>query len=141
MNYPFNVVKDSTGFLVTFPDIPEAATAGATEEEAMEMASDCLLSALEIYFEGRRAIPVPGLVKTNYVVELAPSMALKISLVNEMHAQGITRQELANRLNMKPQQVSRMLGSGHLITNVDVIAQCFRVLGCEFKGLLVKGSK
>jgi antitoxin HicB len=133
MNYPFILTKDSTGFLVTFPDIPEAATAGETEEEAMEMASDCLLSALDTYFESRKPIPWPVLKHANYVVELAPSMALKVKLINEMHGQGVNRTELANRLNMKPQQVSRMLGSGHLITNIDVIAQCFRVLGRELE--------
>ena len=41
--YPAKLVKGKDGrYLITFPDIPEALTDGATEEEALREAADCL---------------------------------------------------------------------------------------------------
>jgi len=133
MNYPFNLVKDSTGFLVTFPDIPEAITAGETEEEAMEMAEGALLCALEIYFDDKRVVPLPARESGSYVVELAPSVYVKILLHNEIRTQKLSQKELAVRLNMKQQQVSRMLGAGYFAPSIDVLALCCKALGRELK--------
>jgi antitoxin HicB len=47
--YPAEIKKDEAGFfLVTFPDIPFAATDGKTLSEAMEEARDCLEEAIAV---------------------------------------------------------------------------------------------
>ena len=51
------------GFVVTFRDIPEAITQGDTESEAMAMAEDALLTAMEFYFEDKRSVPLPSAAK------------------------------------------------------------------------------
>ena len=48
------------GFVVTFRDIPEAITQGDTRAEALEMAADALLTAMDFYFEDRRPVPPPS---------------------------------------------------------------------------------
>jgi antitoxin HicB len=60
--YPVKLTRDkeSGGFVVTFPDIPEAITQGETVEEALEMAQDALETALDFYLEDRRAVPAPS---------------------------------------------------------------------------------
>jgi antitoxin HicB len=61
MNYPA-VFKLTEGgqYVVTFRDIPEAITQGDTEAEALDMAADALLTAMDFYFEDRRPVPPPS---------------------------------------------------------------------------------
>ena len=59
--YPVNLERQKDGsVLVSFPDIPEALTEGATEEEALAEAEDCLIAALGGYIQARHAIPRPS---------------------------------------------------------------------------------
>ena len=45
--YPVSLdTQDDGSVLVSFPDIPEALTEGATEQEALAEAEDCLIAAL-----------------------------------------------------------------------------------------------
>ena len=58
MAYPVRLERDDRGaVLVSFPDIPEALTEGATEGEALAEAQDCLIAALGGYMDDRRDIP------------------------------------------------------------------------------------
>lgn len=83
--YPVNLSKDGKFILVTFPDIPEAITQGENRAEALEMAKDALETALDFYFDDRRAVPMPSQPKRGQaVVELPPSVAAKVLLLNEM---------------------------------------------------------
>jgi antitoxin HicB len=84
MRYPVNLVPDTGGYVVTFPDIPEAMTQGDSYEEAMEMAKDALETALDFYFEDERKVPLPGKLKNGQeYVELSPSLWAKVLLLNE----------------------------------------------------------
>lgn len=61
MQYPANFAADpSGGYAITFRDIPEAITQGDTDAEAMCMAQDALVTALDFYFEDRRPVPAPS---------------------------------------------------------------------------------
>ena len=60
--YPCTLTPDDEdgGFVVTFPDVPEAITGGDDRDEALTMAADALSVALAGYMiEGHR-FPVPG---------------------------------------------------------------------------------
>ena len=59
ITYPavFTQDYDYGGFVVTFPDFPEAITQGDNFEEAIIMAMDALESTLEIYQETSKDIP------------------------------------------------------------------------------------
>ena len=61
--WPADLQRQEDGsILVSFPDIPEALTEGATEAEALTEAQDCVIAALGGYVESRHPIPraVPG---------------------------------------------------------------------------------
>ncbi|MBV1788614.1 type II toxin-antitoxin system HicB family antitoxin [Marinobacterium sp. D7] len=60
MKYPVIVEPDGGGWLVTFPDVPEALTGGDTREEVLKEAVGALVTAFEFYFEDRRAVPLPS---------------------------------------------------------------------------------
>jgi antitoxin HicB len=60
LHYPACLRADEAGITVTFRDIPEAITAGATLEEAIEMAADALALAMHFYLEDSRSVPLPS---------------------------------------------------------------------------------
>lgn len=117
------------GFVVTFRDIPEAITQGDTEGEAATMAADALLTAMEFYFEDRRAVPMPSVTEPGErLVDLPVSASAKILLLNEVASQGVSNAELARRIGMTRQEVSRVLDLSHT-TKIDTIAQALAALG------------
>lgn len=129
MFYPARIEPDGDGFMVSFPDIPEALTGGATREEAIEMAKDALQTALEFYFDDKREIPVPSKVKKGQVaIELPASVAAKVLLLNEMIKQHVRPADLARRLGTTPQEVNRLTQLGHA-TKIDGISNALQALG------------
>jgi antitoxin HicB len=129
--YPVTLTRDEVdgGFVVTFVDIPEAITQGDTEAEALAAAKDALESALDFYFEDKRAVPVPSKAKRGQnVIELPVSLSAKVLLLNEMVMQHVRPAELARRLNTTPQEVNRLTNVRHT-TRIDGIAAALQALG------------
>ena len=121
--------KEDGGFVVTFVDIPEAITQGDTVSEALAAARDALESALDFYFEDKRAVPLPSNPKRGqHVVELPASLSAKVLLLNEMVTQNVRPAELARRLNTTPQEVNRLTNLRHT-TRIDGIAAALQALG------------
>ena len=90
---------------------------------------DALESALDFYFEDKRAVPLPSKAKRGqHVVELAASLSAKVLLLNEMVTQNVRPAELARRLNTSPQEVNRLTNIKHT-TRIDSIAAALQALG------------
>ena len=129
MYYPAVIKPDGDGWLVRFPDIPEALSAGATHEEAVEMARDALITALDFYFDEKREIPEPSAVRRGQIaVELPASVAAKVLLLNEMVRQKVRPSELARRLGTTAQEVNRLTQLSHS-TKIDGISSALQALG------------
>lgn len=128
--YPVKMRKDTNGsLLITFPDIPEAATSVHGEADALNQAREALESALEFYFEDGRQVPIPGRLKRGqHTVTLPASMSAKILLLNEMLRQRVRPAELARRLGTTPQVVNRMTNLRHA-TKIDGLVAAFQALG------------
>ena len=127
--YPADIARDGLDFLVSFPDIPEAMTAGATREEAIELARDALTTAMDFYFEDRRRVPAPSPVKPGQVgIDLPTSVSAKVLLLNEMVGQQIRPSELARRMDVRPQEVTRLLDLHHP-TKIDTISAALVAMG------------
>ena len=129
--YPITLTLDTTdgGFVVTFVDIPEAIIQGDTESQALAAARDALESALDFYFEDKRAVPPSSKAKRGqHVVELTASLSAKVLLLNEMVTQNVRPAELARRLNTTPQEVNRLTNVKHT-TRIDGIAAALQALG------------
>jgi antitoxin HicB len=130
LHFPVNLeAAEEGGFVVTFPDIPEAITQGEDKEDALRHAADALESALEFYFDARRKVPAPSKPRRGQsVVELPASVAAKVLLLNEMIAQKVRPAELARRLQVKPQEVTRLIDLRHT-SKIDGIAGALKALG------------
>lgn len=60
--YPVELISaKGGGYVVTFPDVPEAITQGDDKEEALEYASEALETALDFYIGDRRQLPLPSI--------------------------------------------------------------------------------
>lgn len=130
MQYPATFTPDTNGsLLVQFPDIPEAITSGKDEAEAMAMAQDCLLSALDFYFDDRRTIPKPSPVQAGQVaVGLDEMASMKVMLHNEMLEKGLRKADLARLLDIPAQHIGRLLNPKQT-TRLDLISKAFGVMG------------
>jgi antitoxin HicB len=127
--YPVSLRKDGKFILVRFPDVPEAITCGIDRAEALAMAKEALELSMEFYFEDMRPVPMPSKPKRGQaVVELSPSVAAKVLLLNEMLRQKVRPIDLAHRLGTTKQEVNRLTNLRHA-TKIDRIDMALRALG------------
>lgn len=130
MKYPATITPcGNDGFGVTFRDIPEAITQGETLEQAIEMAEDALATAIEFYFEDDKPVPLPSTPKDGeFSVSLEPSVWTKVLLLNAMLETHTSQAELAKRLKVSRQQVTRIVDLEHT-TKLDTLGKAFNALG------------
>lgn len=122
---------DEGGYVVTFRDIPEAITQADSLGEAQAMAANALLTAMDFYFEERRAVPDPSnTLAGEKLVALPASASAKIALLNAMVESKTRPSDLARGMGMRPQDVTRILDLHH-VTKIDTIADAFKALGLE----------
>ena len=128
-SYPARVTRDGDGYLVTFPDIPEALTGARDRADAIALAADALTTAMDFYFEDRRAVPMPSPRKRGQIaIDLPPSVAAKVLLLNEMIRQGTRPAELARLMHARPQEVTRLVDLHHP-TKIDTVAAALLAMG------------
>lgn len=133
MKYPATFTPDTGGFVVTFRDIPEAITQGDDEADAMDMAKDVLISAMEIYFDEKRQVPAPSALQPGErLVPLPASIAVKVLLLNQMLEQNVIPSELARRMDTTRQEVNRLIDLKHT-TRIDRIEDAMAALGRELE--------
>jgi antitoxin HicB len=128
-SYPYRFEpEESGGVLVQLVDVPEAHTFGATEADAGDHALDCLIAALGGYIKLGRAIPRPSPSRGRPTVTLPPLIAAKLALHEAMRAQGITRTELARRLDTQENAIRRLLDLDHR-SHIDQVDRALAALG------------
>lgn len=119
------------GYLVTFPDVPEAITQGDDREDARASAVDALSTALRGRLDDGKAIPA-GEAKGADLVFIAPDpeTALKVALIVEVKAAGLSKSELARRLGKAETEARRILDPNHP-TKLAAMRDALAVLGKE----------
>jgi len=129
LNYPVHLeTAEEGGFIVTFPDVPEAITQGEDEDEALLRAVDALETALSFYIDDRRPLPIPSTAVGRPVVRPSALESAKLALYAEMTTQGVRKSELARRLGWRPPQVDRLFDLRHA-SRFDQIEAAARALG------------
>ena len=100
---------DASAVNVSFPDVPEALTWGDDESEALELAEDCLATALNCYVRAGRPLPKPGPPRGRPMISVPPLVAMKLALYSAMREQGVSSAELAQRLAVGEKVVASLL--------------------------------
>lgn len=138
LNYPITLTPDTNGtFLVGFPDFPEANSVGDNKEDAMLNAVDALETALSIYFDERRPVPLPSAANVGDAVVSLPALeTAKVLLWNEMFTQKIRKADLARMLHVHTPQVDRLFDLGHS-SKIEFVEQAAKALGKSLNVSLV----
>src|SRR3990172_908807 len=128
--YPATLTQGRDGrYLVRFPDLPEAMTDGAAEDEALKEAADCLSEALAARIADGDAIPAPSPTRRNQV-QVAPeaTIALKAALHTIVTDRRLSAAELARRLGVDHKEARRILDPRHP-TKLSRLAGALKALG------------
>jgi antitoxin HicB len=113
--YPVILTPDPDGgFVVTFPDWPEAITQGENRDQALEEAADCLEEAVAARIDDRAEIPLPSPPQAGEETVAVPiATALKAALYLAMREAGLGTTELARRLGVDEKEARRLLDPRH----------------------------
>ncbi len=114
--YPVTLTPDEEdgGFVISFRDLPEAITQGDTVKEALLEATDCLDEAISGRIDDGINIPEPSKQKKGeYNVSIPLQTAMKAALYLAIKDAGITKVELAKRINVNEKEARRMLDPHH----------------------------
>ncbi len=122
-------VEEGVGYVVTFPDVPEAITGAQTREESLYLAENALAVALSAYVENREEIPVPSPVADGQeVVAVPPILAAKLALYMAMRRQQVTKVALAARLGLSESAVRKLLNPDHR-SHISQVEKALRAVG------------
>lgn len=121
-----NFTPEDGGYVVTFPQIPEAVTEGETLAEAREHAVDALVAALGGYIKFGRALPASG--SGSNVIAVPPLQATKLALYATMKAGRVSNTELARKLGVTENAVRRLLDLDHR-SHLEQVTRALALLG------------
>ncbi len=116
------------GFVVTFPDVPEAITQGDNKKDALMMAQDALVTMFDAYMQDRQTIPEASPVYGQTCVAFPVILAGKIALYNAMLAVNMSPDDLAQRLNITPIMAERLLSLRHK-SRIEQIENALAIFG------------
>lgn len=98
------------GFVVTFPDVPEAITQGNEVAQCLAEAADCLDEAISARISDGLALPEPAEpAQGQPTVALPLQTALKAALYVAMQEERASKSELARRLHVDEKEARRIL--------------------------------
>ena len=129
--YPAKLVADRKdgGYVVTFRDLSEAITQGDSIAEALSEAEGALQAAIEGRLEDGMDIPAPSDPRRGERLVATPvTTALKAAVYMELRGQGVSKSELARRMNVNEKEARRMLDPRHP-TKVPTLERALAALG------------
>ncbi len=128
--YPAEVQQDTGGFyLVTIPDVPEAATDADDRAEALADAAGALSAALAGYVHARRPLPSPSAAAGRPLVAVPGLVAAKLALYEAMRERGMfTATELAEVLGKSPTAARRLMDPDYS-SKWESVEEALAVLG------------
>jgi len=129
--YPVKLTRDRKdgGYVATFRDIPEAITQGDNLEHALSEAEGALQAAIETRIEDSLDIPAPSRENSRERMVSTPvTTALKAAVYLSMREQGVSKSELARRMQVHEKEARRMLDPHHQ-TKVTALERALAVLG------------
>ena len=133
-NYQYPATIESNGeggFIASFRDVPEAVTEAWNLEELKINAQDALITAIDFYIEDRREFPTASELQAgDLAVDLPVSVIAKVMLLNAMIKSNIRPADLARKMGIKPQEVTRITDIKHS-TKIDTLQNAFKALGKE----------
>lgn len=131
--FPAHIEIQDDGYLVTFPDLENVMTYGATIEEALHNGEEALNGCIESDFERNFIIPSPSAVAGDktYSIPVAPHIAVAIMLRTLRADRPQT--EVARQLNISYQVYQRLENPRKANPTVKTLEKIARVFGKRFE--------
>jgi len=127
--YPAQIEKQDDGYLVTFSDLENVMTYGASIEEALHNAEEALNGCIESDFERNFTIPSPSVISGDKIfnIPVAPHIAVAIMLRTLRADRPQT--EVARQLNISYQVYQRLENPRKTNPTVKTLEKIARVFG------------
>lgn len=127
--YPAHIEKSDDSFLVTFPDLENVVTYGASLEEALVNAEEALNGCIEADFERNFTIPPPSLLSGEgvYQIPVAPHVAVAVML-RTLRAER-SQIDVARQLNISYQVYQRLENPRKANPTIKTLEKIARVFG------------
>ncbi len=117
------------GYVVTCRDLPEVITQGEDIHDALAEASDAMAEAFAMRIEDELEFPVPSAPKRGeYKVSPPAEMVAKAALYVAIQEAGLSKSELARKLDVNEKEIRRMLDPHHS-TRLPSLDKAIRALG------------
>jgi len=127
--YPYDVTPDGPGYLISFPDVPEALSGADSGENIERIAGDCLATALAGYALEKRPRPRPSRPAAGQHVVVLPALVeAKLALIAAMTAKAIKKTELARILGVDESLVRRLVDLDHR-SHIGEVERALAALG------------
>lgn len=126
--WPVELLEEPEGITATFPDVPGAVTWGRTSAEAMERASDALVSFFSGLIADGKSIPPASAALGRPTVSVPPLDAAKIALHMAMLEKGVSNVELGRMMDIDEKAVRRMRDPLHR-SRIEALDAALRSLG------------
>lgn len=129
MNYPVYVKPDGDEYFeITCRDLPELNAIAYSKEDIEQQAQDALETTFMLYMTDRKTIPLASKKQDGEIlVNLPLRYDFKIALYNEALKQGITKAEMARRINATQKQIDRIWSVDHP-TKLETLEEVFKAL-------------
>lgn len=130
--YTVKLEPDDNGtLLVTCPDLPGVVTFGEDRDDAISHARNAIEEWLAGLIDDGLDIPAPRRkvsARHHATVALSALTKLKVELYRALRSSGITRAELARRLDWNRESVDRLFRLDHR-SRLEQLEAAFRALG------------
>lgn len=124
-------VSGREAYVITFRDVPEAISGGWSWAEALAMAQDCLDVALTFYSDEGQDLPTPSELRPGEVmISTTPTVAAKFALYNAMREQGVTAEQLSERLRLDEQATQKLLNPLYR-SHITTVRRALAIVGRE----------
>ena len=130
MLYTYRTVGNGAGgWVVSFPDVPEALTEGDSQEEIAANAADALETALLGYMKDGIDLPrASKLRRGDPVAALPVQTAAKLAFYEAFRQSGLSKAALARQLGKDEAEIRRMLDPYHA-TKLPTLEEALKSLG------------
>jgi antitoxin HicB len=129
LKYPAHIVKDNDTYLVSFPDLENIITYGASIEEALTNAEDALNGCLESDFERNFAIPAPSLNDNPETHQIPVASHIAVAIILRKLRAGRSQIDIARQLNISYQVYQRLENPSKANPTIKTLEKIARVFG------------
>ena len=117
------------GYVVTFPELPEAITQGDSLEEATLMAEDALALALTFYVDRWEPLPAARSADAGEkLVRVPAAVESKFRLYAALRSSGLGKADLMQLMKCPASRVEEILDASRP-SNIDEIEMAFAAIG------------